>query len=371
MTIRPGEVAQAHLARGLLGGLEVGLERGVLDRGLAGGAARVHVDGDQRLGNVDDDVAAGLELHGRVEHRAEVALDLEAREQRQGLIVVLHVLRVRRHEHLHVVLGLAVTALAVNQDLVDIAAVEVADHPLDQRAFLVDRRRRDRLQGEVADLLPLAEQVFVVALDLGLGAVRAGGADDQAGALGHHDRGGDLLELLAVGDVGDLAADAAAACGVGHQHAVAAGEAEVGRERGALVAALLLHDLHQHDLAHLHHFLDLVAALAGFAGRALLGDVVAADALVVGPGVARLLIARLLVGGGVLGWFVVNDDVDLAGCGAGRRRVVVVGVEDRHRVRRNAGLRILGVHGPGRDRRIRGGGRLRGPAAAAAARLGP
>ena len=64
-----GEVAQAHLARGLLGGLHVGLERGVLDRGLAGGAAGVDVDGDQRLGDVDDDVAAGLELDGRVEHR--------------------------------------------------------------------------------------------------------------------------------------------------------------------------------------------------------------------------------------------------------------------------------------------------------------
>ena len=57
-----GEVAQPHLAGDLLGGLDIGLERGVLDRGLAGRAARVHVDRDQRLGHVDDDVAAGLEL---------------------------------------------------------------------------------------------------------------------------------------------------------------------------------------------------------------------------------------------------------------------------------------------------------------------
>ena len=78
-----GQVAQAHLAGGFLGGLEVGLERRLLDRALAGGAAGVDVDGDQRLGHADDDVAAGLELDGRVEHRAQVALDLEAREQRQ------------------------------------------------------------------------------------------------------------------------------------------------------------------------------------------------------------------------------------------------------------------------------------------------
>ena len=40
MTIRPGKVAQAELAGDLLGRLEVGLERGVLDVVLAGRAAR-------------------------------------------------------------------------------------------------------------------------------------------------------------------------------------------------------------------------------------------------------------------------------------------------------------------------------------------
>ena len=194
---------------------------------------------------------------------------------------MLHVLRVRRHEHLHVVLGLAIAALAVDEDLVHLPAVEVADRPLDQAAFLVDRRGRDRLQRQLADLLPLAQQVLVVALDLGLGPRRAGGADDQPRALGHGDRGRDLLQLLAVRRVGDLAGDAAAARGVRHQHAVAAGEAQVGGQRRALVAALLLDDLHQQDLADLEDLLDLVAALAHrLARRALLLDVVAADRLV-------------------------------------------------------------------------------------------
>ena len=58
-----GEVAQAQLAGDLLGGFEVGLERRVLDVVLAGRAAGVDVDGDQRLGLVDDDVAAGLQRH--------------------------------------------------------------------------------------------------------------------------------------------------------------------------------------------------------------------------------------------------------------------------------------------------------------------
>ena len=82
MTIRPGEIAQAQLARDFLGRLAIGLERGVLDVVLARGAAGVDVDGDQRLGLVDHDVAAGAQLHGRREHRVELALDAVAREQR-------------------------------------------------------------------------------------------------------------------------------------------------------------------------------------------------------------------------------------------------------------------------------------------------
>src|SRR4051812_4038427 len=53
------KVAQPELSRDLLGGLEVGLERGILDVMFAGRAAGIDVDRNQRLGLVDDDVAAG------------------------------------------------------------------------------------------------------------------------------------------------------------------------------------------------------------------------------------------------------------------------------------------------------------------------
>ncbi len=77
-----GEVAQAQLAGDFLGRFEIGLERGVLDVVLAGGAAGVDVDRDQRLGLVDHDVAAGAQLHDRREHRVELALDAVAGEER-------------------------------------------------------------------------------------------------------------------------------------------------------------------------------------------------------------------------------------------------------------------------------------------------
>ena len=73
---QPGEVAQPQLPRHLVGGLEVGAQRRLLDAALARRAARVDVDGDQRLGLVDDQVAAGAELHRRRQHRVELRLDL-------------------------------------------------------------------------------------------------------------------------------------------------------------------------------------------------------------------------------------------------------------------------------------------------------
>ena len=69
------EVAQPQLPRDLVGGFEIGLERGVLDVVLARGAAGIDVDRHQRFGLVDDDVAAGAQLHHRLEHGVELVLD--------------------------------------------------------------------------------------------------------------------------------------------------------------------------------------------------------------------------------------------------------------------------------------------------------
>src|SRR5262249_32640040 len=113
-------------------------------------------------------------------------------------------------------------------------------------------------------------------------------------AARHVELGGDLLQALAVGRVGDLAGDAAAAARVGHQHAVAAGEREGGGDRRALVAALFLHDLDQDDLTAGDDFLDAILALEdrGVAAGAALGVL---------PIVLFLFV--LIIGGGGFGSF--------------------------------------------------------------------
>ena len=68
------DVAEAQLAGDLLHGFEVDLQDRVLLRGLALVVAGVDVHGDQGLGLVDHEVAAGPELHLAVEGVVQLAL---------------------------------------------------------------------------------------------------------------------------------------------------------------------------------------------------------------------------------------------------------------------------------------------------------
>ena len=167
-----------------------------------------------------------------------------------------------RHEHAHEVLRLAIGVVAGDHDLIDLARIEVADGALYEAAFLVDELRRGGAERQLAHVLPEPQQVFEVALDLALGAVGAGGAQDDAHAFRNFELRGDRLQSLAVERRGDLPGDAAAACGIRHEHGIATGEREIGGERCALVAALLLDDLYQQHLAALDDLLDLVLARA-------------------------------------------------------------------------------------------------------------
>ena len=137
-----GHVAQAQLARDFLRGLEVGVERGLLDIVLARRTARVDVDRDQRLGRVDDQVAARLQLDDRLVHRRQLVLDAVALEQRRRVGVQLHPPDVARHQQLHEAARRLVALLALDDHFLDLAVIEVADRALDEVAVAIDQRRR-------------------------------------------------------------------------------------------------------------------------------------------------------------------------------------------------------------------------------------
>src|SRR6185312_17495341 len=156
---------------------------------------------------------------------------------------------------------------------------------------LVDEGRRLRSQCHVAHGFPHPDQIFEIALDFRLGARGAGRAQDDAHALRHVEILHHFLQPRTILRRGDLAADAAAACGIRHQHGIAPGQRQVGGERGALVAALFLHDLHQHDLAALDDLLDLVlAARTVGALRHLFQHVVATDGFNLFLGIVAIIL---------------------------------------------------------------------------------
>src|SRR5581483_11746426 len=276
----PREVAQAELARDLVRGLEVGPRRGLLDVALARRAPGVHVDGDERLGGVEHDVAARAELHRRAVHVVDLALHLVAVDERDLFVAILDdLLHVVGHQEAHEAPCRLEALGAVDDDLFHLAGVEIAHRPLDEVRLFVDERRRRRIERLLADALPGLHEKVKVAPQLRLAALHAGGADDDGHAVGHLELAHDLFQAPAVLLACDLARDAAAARRVGHEHAVAAGQRDVGGESRTLVAALFLGHLHQQDLPLADDFLDLVAALPDAMAPADVVDLVTAHGL--------------------------------------------------------------------------------------------
>ena len=255
-----GHVAEPQLACDLGGRLDIGVVGGLLDIVLARRPARVDVDRHQGFGRIDHQIAARFQLDGGLVHCVELVLDAVALKQGRRLGVLIHPFDVARHQQLHEAARGLITLLALDDHLVDVAVIKVADRALDEVAVAVNESRRGTLQRPFADLVPQPREIVEVALDLDLGARQAGGTDDQPHGRGQLQVRHDRLQPLAVGAVRDLARDAAAVRGVGHQHAIASGEAQIGGQSRAFVAALFLDDLDQQHLAALDDVLDLVAA---------------------------------------------------------------------------------------------------------------
>ena len=264
------DVAQAQLAGDLVGRLQVGLQRRLLDVAATGGARRVDVDGDQRLGVVDDDGAAGGELDLALVGGLNLGFDLEAREERHLVGVELDLLLVGGHHLADEAQRLLMDLGAVDQHLADVLAQVVAHGADDDVGLAVDQEGGGALAGLTGDRLPHLHQVVEVPLQLLGAAADARGAHDQAHAVRHAELVHGLLELAALLTL-DAPRDAAGLGVVGHQHQEAAGQGDEGGQGGALVAALLLVDLDDDLLALLQHLLDAGAPI-GLLDEVLPGD---------------------------------------------------------------------------------------------------
>src|SRR5574343_1101850 len=253
------QVAQAQLAGKFFCGFEVGLERGFLDVGTLGGAAGVYVDGNQRFGMIDDDGAAGRQVDLAGEGSFDLVLDLEAREQLHVVAVALDAIDVARHHRAHKGACLIKDLVGIDQDFADVRLEVIANGPNDQAAFEIDQEGAALLLGGTVDGGPQLQQIVQVPLQFFGLAANGGGAGDQAHAVGHFELIHDFAQIGALVTI-DAAGNATATRIVRHQNQVAAGQRNVGGQRGALVAAFVLVDLDDQFLTFLQRFLDLGAA---------------------------------------------------------------------------------------------------------------
>ncbi len=81
------QVPQPQLARDFLRGLKIGVKRGFLDITAGGGAGGIDIDGEERLGVIDDQGAPGREADFPRKRGFDLAFDLVAREQ--GIAVLI------------------------------------------------------------------------------------------------------------------------------------------------------------------------------------------------------------------------------------------------------------------------------------------
>ena len=132
------QVAQTQLAGDFIRCFAVGLEGSFLDVGALGGAARVDVDGNQRFRVVNDDGAAGRQIHLTRIGRLDLVLDLETREEGDIVTIAFDAGNVVWHDVCHELLRLLENVIGVDENFADFSVKVIAYGANHQAGFLID-----------------------------------------------------------------------------------------------------------------------------------------------------------------------------------------------------------------------------------------
>src|SRR5881394_919633 len=256
------EVAQAQLARDGLGGFQVGLENRVVEVPAADIAAGIHVDRRHRLGLVDDEVAAGLQVDAARERALDLVLDVVELEERSLAGVVLDAADELRHVALGEGGELLEVLARIDQHAAGTGADHVAQHALREREILVKDLRRLRTLRALAQRRPEVAQIAEVGAQLVLARrLRQGAQDEAAFLLGGQQVFQALAQLGAPAFILDPLRDADVGI-VRQVDEEAPGERDLGRKARAFRADRILHHLHEDRLALGEDLLDWLCILA-------------------------------------------------------------------------------------------------------------
>ena len=251
------QIAQANLAHNLLDRVHVGFDDRVFEaRGLAHVLAGIDVDGHQRLGLVDHNVAAAFQPHLRLERLVHLFFQAELLEQRCLLGVELHALDQSRLEAIEEAQNALVFWFCVNPDHGEVGRNLIAQHALDHVEIVIDQSRGLRSLGAGLDVIPQPLQEANVGPQFVFARVLRRGADDEAAvavvALAHHDALQPLPLLIRC----DLSRNP----GMVHRRHVdqePSRQRDVAGDARAFLADGFLGNLHQDFLALLEQIADL------------------------------------------------------------------------------------------------------------------
>src|SRR5690554_1222125 len=198
------DIAEAELIADLLHRLEIRLKDRLGDvLSLSGEAARVDVDGGERLGLIDDQIAARGQRDLPRKGAADFIFDAELIEERLAALVERDIADTLWLKERHELADSLVLMWIVDDDLVDILREHIARRPEDDIGLFMDEiggalPARDLL----FRFLPSVDEISDIALEIFFGERLRHGADNEARALGL-EAGNDLFEARALALIAD------------------------------------------------------------------------------------------------------------------------------------------------------------------------
>ena len=250
------EIAEADLANDLLDRVHVGFDDGVFEaRGLSDILSGIDVDGDQRFGLVDDDVAATLQPDFRFERLVNFFLQAELFEERRFFRVELDAAHQRGLETIGEAENALVFLLGVDPDGGEVGRDLVAQDTLDDVQVVVDQGRSFRFFGTSLDFVPEILQEADVGAEVFFGGAGSGGAHDETALAVFAFADNDALQALALFVGRDLARDAGVVDGR-HVDEEAARQCDVAGDASALFAYGFFRDLDENFLTFFQKIAD-------------------------------------------------------------------------------------------------------------------
>ena len=252
------QVAHPQLPRDRHGGLEIRAEDRFLEIAVADIATGIHVDGGHRLGLLDHEVAAGLQLHLLLQRAADLLLDAVQVEDRSRPAVQFDAIGELGHEGARELLHAQELVRRVHQHASHAGSELVAQYARGQRQIFVHEaagRRRHRL---LAHMRPQPVQIDHVGVQRLERRAQRGGAHDVAAPPAALQR--EPRDQLAQPRALRLVLDARRHADLGaarHVDEEARGQRDVRRQPRALGAQRILHDLHQEIVALAHQRADV------------------------------------------------------------------------------------------------------------------